>query len=527
MWAGQAGTFDRVVTSLAPDEVCRGDVVFGTLPIAIAAAVIARGARYVHLTLDVPPALRGRELSQTEMDALGARLEEHHVERRPGEYDVLLHPQISQRPAAMVVINSGETLGNLVPVLYVRPSRLVVLDTGAFSRQLNWLTNACKLALHELTIETMTIPDTAADLLDAIERPLQTLSQSCRLISNVTGGLKPISIALHEATRRLGGEIIYFDVAKNRIETLFPLRPPVVLPPILTMADWFAAHGYSKATFGSGRDTWTSFLAHTQRLVEMACRARPATGAFPMQLRLLNRVTHDRAKSPENATMALEDGPLLEFLRDLKAVDGTPPKFLLGPRHALFELLAGKWLEYWVYTCLHATNICQSIECAVDLHSDAQPNTVESDIDVAALQLNQPILIECKCANPNDRQAGGGRVVDWISILASKAARIGGARAKKVIVSVGNCLDESSNSSRATNIRELLAKEAVFLIQGAGVLNRELLVHALTSALNSTKPSIQTLLIGRQQRPSPYAETPGAMALALARAQNQKSPPSS
>ena len=51
-----------------------GDVVIGTLPAHLAAAVCAHGARYVHLAIDVEAFDRGRELSAEELDATGARL---------------------------------------------------------------------------------------------------------------------------------------------------------------------------------------------------------------------------------------------------------------------------------------------------------------------------------------------------------------------------------------------------------------------------------------------------------------------
>jgi CRISPR-associated protein Csx16 len=43
--------------------------------------VCQRGGRYLHLSLDRPPVLRGVEISAEQMRELGARLEEHRVER--------------------------------------------------------------------------------------------------------------------------------------------------------------------------------------------------------------------------------------------------------------------------------------------------------------------------------------------------------------------------------------------------------------------------------------------------------------
>jgi len=64
---------------LDPAVIQTGDVVIGTLPVPLAAEVCQRGARYCNLTLDLPEAMRGQELSADELSALGARLEEFRV----------------------------------------------------------------------------------------------------------------------------------------------------------------------------------------------------------------------------------------------------------------------------------------------------------------------------------------------------------------------------------------------------------------------------------------------------------------
>lgn len=58
-----------------------GDIVAGTLPVNVVARLNARGVRYLHLTLELPAALRGKELTADDMDAAGARLEEYAVRR--------------------------------------------------------------------------------------------------------------------------------------------------------------------------------------------------------------------------------------------------------------------------------------------------------------------------------------------------------------------------------------------------------------------------------------------------------------
>jgi CRISPR-associated protein Csx16 len=77
----QAIAVDQVIDHLDPDTVRAGDVVIGSLPVNLAAQVCERGARYLHLSLDLPAWARGRELSVEEMREYGARVEEFRVER--------------------------------------------------------------------------------------------------------------------------------------------------------------------------------------------------------------------------------------------------------------------------------------------------------------------------------------------------------------------------------------------------------------------------------------------------------------
>lgn len=81
-WARHEGiTVDEVVTHLDIDRVKSGDTVAGTLPVNLAAQICAQGARYLHLTLEMPAEARGQELSAEQMRQYGARLEPFYVEK--------------------------------------------------------------------------------------------------------------------------------------------------------------------------------------------------------------------------------------------------------------------------------------------------------------------------------------------------------------------------------------------------------------------------------------------------------------
>ena len=78
-WAARRGIAAERVDHLDIARIRPGDSVMGTLPVHLAAAVNAAGARYLHLELDIPASHRGADLSADDMDRFGARLMEYRV----------------------------------------------------------------------------------------------------------------------------------------------------------------------------------------------------------------------------------------------------------------------------------------------------------------------------------------------------------------------------------------------------------------------------------------------------------------
>lgn len=81
-WAVHEGiAVDTLTDHLEVDRTNPGYVLIGSLPVNLAAGVCARGGRYRHRSLDVPPPLRGRELGDADMRRLGGWIEELNVTR--------------------------------------------------------------------------------------------------------------------------------------------------------------------------------------------------------------------------------------------------------------------------------------------------------------------------------------------------------------------------------------------------------------------------------------------------------------
>lgn len=79
-WAQARGlVIDCWVAHLDPETVSPRDTVMGSLPVNLAAEVCARGARYMHLSLRLPAAWRGRELSASQLGNFQPELREFKV----------------------------------------------------------------------------------------------------------------------------------------------------------------------------------------------------------------------------------------------------------------------------------------------------------------------------------------------------------------------------------------------------------------------------------------------------------------
>lgn len=74
-WARRRGlAVDCFVEHFDPAIVRPSDIVIGTLPVNLIASICTKGCRYMHLTLELSPELRGRELSADELEACNAHL---------------------------------------------------------------------------------------------------------------------------------------------------------------------------------------------------------------------------------------------------------------------------------------------------------------------------------------------------------------------------------------------------------------------------------------------------------------------
>ncbi|MGR5243178.1 CRISPR-associated protein Csx16 [Vibrio sp. PNB23_22_6] len=80
-WIKSTNTYiDRFVDHLDIEDINAGDIVYGTLPVHLAAEVCKRDARYFHLILDMPEHLRGQELDAKQLEKAHVRMQEFNIQ---------------------------------------------------------------------------------------------------------------------------------------------------------------------------------------------------------------------------------------------------------------------------------------------------------------------------------------------------------------------------------------------------------------------------------------------------------------
>lgn len=74
-WIHNSGIIvDSHCDHLDINEINKGDVVIGVLPVNLAAEVCARGGKYLHICMELPQVARGKELSSGEMAQFNATI---------------------------------------------------------------------------------------------------------------------------------------------------------------------------------------------------------------------------------------------------------------------------------------------------------------------------------------------------------------------------------------------------------------------------------------------------------------------
>ena len=427
-WAADAGiqvADGGVVNSLDPERVMPGDRVVGTLPINLAARVVARGAEYLHLALDLPPEVRGKELSLDEMRQYGARLE---------RYDIHLsgNAQIQENKttgeSVMLVIASGQIIPNLLPLLSLsdKPSHLYLVlsryeDAKASAVNIKRVTDL-------LNIPVSVFSEAPAAPLDDVQifarqcfDKIRLEKPDARIVLNATGGNKIMSFGFSTA---LGpaGTVIYCDTTNDRIEYFSPQgRKPLPLPPdVLDLDTYLLAQGQKIVARASDFPGWLKGTKTRQSFTRYLADALAQKNTY--------QPTQDIAAFNRAADSALRDKKGISHWQPLQTISNLRPQTLdkaissgllrngssnMSGKSREIEFtskegaqyLCGGWLEEYCALTMQALSVpathwgCGVKIRPIDAPRDAENETDDpslNELDLAVVWRNRLLIVECK-----------------------------------------------------------------------------------------------------------------------------------
>lgn len=430
---------DVYVEHLEVQLLAKGDVVIGTMPLRDVAAIRRRGAEFLSLDLQVPPHLRGQELTATQMGACSATLTSYRLTEKEtfDVHAVRKAPKAAKiSPAVTVMLVSNELMPQYLGFAHApTPTVLLAVTPGMIARG-QALEALLKVAPEPPSkVQRMQLKDHEgyASLLQQSEELLDKLlgdgAQSINL--NLTGGTKLMSMAFAEAGQaalrmREAVQLEYVNTQYGRIERIRG-RQSSALPmqALLGVREAVLASGKADAGCAS---TSTLFKQQMQRTalhdqllddrpdiigalnsmgMEMgslrdgqklkdswwfdvaACRAKECVFALLESKKFLNTTLCDKL-----------EGKLGRQLHALGVLVMPPSKrngrlMLQLARPSEIDYLKGGWLEAHVASIIK-TAAADDWACGVQVGAERGKN---NEIDAIVTCGNRTLLVEVKTAN--------------------------------------------------------------------------------------------------------------------------------
>jgi putative CRISPR-associated protein (TIGR02620 family) len=434
---------ERVVESINPENVARGDQVIGTLPVHLAADICGRGGRYFHITMTVPNERRGQELSPDDMEAFGANCREFIVMgTAPVSSSQATPLTFEPGQGVHVCLVSDQHWANLLPILKRRPARVELVCTPAMlkpGRGLERIARALErngygehnVTPHLAPAESATDFHVARQYAHAVREELQQRYPDSILTLNATGGTKILSNAFFLEFQ--GFETLYTDTEgggfiRHMEDTS---RAPEPLGSLVgTMEDYLYCQGYRILRTTSNDKDWQAQAHARQALSESLVAALGGADAeqHGALIGTLNRRSEEVVREvfnahPEGLKPKCRNAILDQFvpetnLNSISCPKGAHPMLerllsdgLLArrnegdhryyfPSHDALRYLGGGWLEEWAWL---VAKECGADDCRagvfIQAGDEAPKERADNELDLVLLHRNRLFIAECKTIN--------------------------------------------------------------------------------------------------------------------------------
>jgi|GEM_PF-464674 len=430
---------DRYVDHLDVQTLQKGDVVIGTLPLREIAAVRQRGAEFYNLDLQVPPELRGQELTPTQMAQCGATLTHYRITIKETleMLPVNKKPQVAKTsPAVTVMLVSQELMPQYLGYVQAPTPHVLLAVTQSMNERSKALEALLKCAPQSPTqIKRLHLDESHgyADLLKKAEDLLNELQRdgAQAVTLNLTGGNKLMAMAFAQAglsAQRMGEAVSlqYVDTANGVIEQIQVSRSErAPLPALVGVREAVLASGKPDAGCASASKLFQKQMQRTplhDLLLGDTSQLIPTLNSLFMEIEALHK--NKKLKAPQWLDVAA-CGPaeclfvLVEqqsFPNSVlwKALQGALGKTLHAQgvlaerpvarngRLALrlahpseIDYLKGGWLEAHLASLIAAAQP-DDWACGVQVGKEKGKN---NEIDAIVTCGNRTLLVEVKTAN--------------------------------------------------------------------------------------------------------------------------------
>lgn len=343
---------------------------------------------------------------------------------------------MADRPSLHLCIATGQNLANLIPVLQLKASKVIILETPEMRDSASNLKRA--LESHGIVVQRRPFDDSSPDAIKAGAEAVGMEFENAAVVFNATGGHKLMTLALAE-NMELAGELhlLYAETRHHRLDWLKPAPAIEPMTDVLKVDDFLLVQGYSRIRSADRDGYWQVEAdargALTRRLGDESDKLSRFFGALN---KLAQQAMPDKARGRPFLpvqhfafTPGGRDADVLAQARQLKLLAWDDEVEVVFANEAASVYFGGGWLEEYVWLKLRGL---KPFDASVNLFVQPIGSAVENELDAVVVHQNRMLVVECKTLRFGRDEA---RDADYVYKLAQLSRQVGGSMASSLLLS--------------------------------------------------------------------------------------------
>jgi hypothetical protein len=368
------------------------------------------------------------------------------------------------QPTVHVCIATGQNAANFIPLEQLDAREVWILETRDMRASASNLKKA--LQRKDRNIERMEFEDSSPEALVKASEALALKLDGRDVILHVTGGTKPMILALSEELQIIkagDGSVrtLYADTAKQQIAWLGKAPRTEPMADVITLPKMLMVQGYRI----KGDSRHHEALKRAESRADLTREIGENTARYSRDFGKLNRAAMLASKDDaevRDLTQSLRQPlskPLEELLQKAEAAGLLKREDDLTITFANKEsagYLCGGWLEEFVLIKLKG--MIANDRFSSNLQVESSIDQVPNEIDAMILHRNRALLIECKTGRQDTKAQ------DRIYKIAQLRDQLGGSVAKALYLSAQPISEEVRQRAEEYRVAVLCNEEISQLV---------------------------------------------------------------